>query len=168
MKSNFFEKGFTLIELLVVVAIIGVLASIVFSSVNNTRAKTRDTQRKMEFNQISKALMFYYDKYGSYPGNMSGTVSPFVDNFANMAQILVNNGFLSKIPISPCGTTCSSNSGGYAYYNYGPTSLGAMIITYLETAPNTTTGISPSTRQSTGPSNFCYSSSSRQYCMIFR
>ncbi len=38
MKKN---KGFTLIELLVVIAIIGILSSIVLTSVNSSRAKAR-------------------------------------------------------------------------------------------------------------------------------
>ncbi len=165
IESN--NHGFTLIELLIIIAIVGLLATMAVTALNGARAKARDAKRVAEFNQIEKAMAFYYDKYSSYPGNMSGTVSPYVDNFANMAQILVSEGFLSQVPISPCGATCSSPSGGYAYYNYGPAGLGAMIITYLETAPNTTTGIPPSSRQTTGPSNFCYASNSRQYCIIF-
>ncbi|HOY56387.1 MAG TPA: prepilin-type N-terminal cleavage/methylation domain-containing protein [bacterium] len=162
------NKGFTLIELLIVIAIMGLLATVVIVSLNSTKVKAKDAKRKTEFSQITKAMELYYDRHGYYPPNKSGTVSPYVDNFANMAQILVDEGYLSNVPISPCGTTCSYINGGYAYYNYGPASLGAMIITYLEDAPNTTTGIPPSSRQTTGPSNFCYASNSRQYCMIFK
>jgi len=40
MKLNF-KKGFTLIELLVVVAIIGILASVVFASTSNSKANAK-------------------------------------------------------------------------------------------------------------------------------
>ena len=63
-KSN---KGFTLIELLVVVAIISLLASIVFASLNSARAKARDTKRIADFRQIRTALELFYDSYGQYP-----------------------------------------------------------------------------------------------------
>ncbi|OGI45523.1 hypothetical protein A2121_02065 [Candidatus Nomurabacteria bacterium GWB1_40_6] len=66
MKSNN-KKGFTLIELLVVVAIIGLLASVIFSSLGSARLKARDTQRKSDVHQITLALELYFNTYGSYP-----------------------------------------------------------------------------------------------------
>lgn len=168
MKTkSFYSCGFTLIEILVVVAIIGLLSAIILPSLNRARASSRDTQRKMEFNQIVKAMTFYYDKHGHYPPNNTGGDLTYAVNFNNMAQTLVDEGFLSKVPVSPCGSACIYSQGGYAYYNYGPTYLGAMIITFLETAPNTTTGIPPSCRQSTASTSFCYSANTKQYCMCF-
>lgn len=161
------SRGFTLIELLVVIAIIGILSSVVLLSLSNVRAKSRDTQRKMEFKQLTIAMNLYYNKYGYYPYNNVGGDLTYAVNFNNMAQTLVDEGFLTKVPVSPCGSTCIYYNGGYAYFNYGPTDKGAMIITYLETAPNTTTGIPPSCRQSILPSAFCYAGSSTQYCMCF-
>jgi type II secretion system protein G len=61
------KDGFTLIELLVVISIIGLLSSVVMGSLNSARAKARDTVRKMDLDQLQKALALYYQDNGSYP-----------------------------------------------------------------------------------------------------
>lgn len=66
------KKAFTLLELLVVIAIIGVLASIVMASLNNTRIKARDTRRVNDIRTIETALANYYSTYGSYPSTPTG------------------------------------------------------------------------------------------------
>ncbi|HBH71636.1 MAG: hypothetical protein UU88_C0009G0011 [Parcubacteria group bacterium GW2011_GWC1_42_11] len=60
------KKGFTLIELLVVIAIIGILSSVVLSSLNSARQKARDAQRVSNLTQIRTALEMYYHDNGSY------------------------------------------------------------------------------------------------------
>src|SRR3989338_4129374 len=60
------SKGFTLIELLVVIAIIGVLSSVVFTSLNSARAKAKDAAVKAGLAQLSTLMNFNYDEYGSY------------------------------------------------------------------------------------------------------
>ncbi|HEY0979788.1 MAG TPA: type II secretion system protein [Candidatus Paceibacterota bacterium] len=65
LKKNT-QTGFTLIELLVVIAVIGILASVILASLNSARKKAADAKIKSELKQISTALEFYYDSYGSY------------------------------------------------------------------------------------------------------
>ena len=50
------KKGFTLIELLVVIAIISLLSGIVLASINQSRAKARDTRRLGNARAIITAL----------------------------------------------------------------------------------------------------------------
>ncbi len=59
--------GFTLIELLVVIAIIGILSSVVLSSLNSARVKGLDASRVSQLRQIEYALNLYYDANGQYP-----------------------------------------------------------------------------------------------------
>ncbi len=68
------KKGFTLIELLVVVAIIGVLASIVLSSLNEARAKARDARRLSDIKTIQTALELYFLDNNEYPVSTGGTI----------------------------------------------------------------------------------------------
>lgn len=68
-RRNFsISSGFTLIELLVVIAIIGILASVVISSLDDARASARDTKRLLEVKQLQTALEVYANKNGGrYP-----------------------------------------------------------------------------------------------------
>ena len=86
------KRGFTLIELLVVVAIIGLLSSVVLSSLNTARAKARDTGRIQSLMQIRNAIFLYmsdnnfaYPPLGStasgdWPANFKSALAPYMPN----------------------------------------------------------------------------------------
>ena len=61
-KSQF---GFTLIELLVVIAIIGVLSSIVLSSLNTARNKGNDAAAKSNLDNARAQAELFYDANGN-------------------------------------------------------------------------------------------------------
>lgn len=63
-KKN--KRGFTLIELLVVVSIIGVLSSVVLSSLNSARIRARDAKRVSDINSLDTAMQLSYDDNGQY------------------------------------------------------------------------------------------------------
>jgi len=74
MTMRTMHRGFTMIELLMVIAIIGLLASIVLSTLSTAQAKARDTQRLQDLRQIQTALETYRTAIGSYPS--TGSVAP--------------------------------------------------------------------------------------------
>ena len=156
MKYN---KAFTLIELLVVIAIIGLLSSVVFASLNSARAKARDARRIADFKEVSKALFFYYDKFGNYPNPTAVGSGPWTDNFNSVAQQLVTAGFLAGIPKDP-----SSSVTGYAYYKYSDPAVGALLVTALESIAQTTAGPYGSCRPFTN--NWCSSSLANAYYCV--
>lgn len=60
-------RGFTLIELLVVITIIGLLASTILASMQNSRVAARDAQRIQEARQLVNSLELYRNQNGRYP-----------------------------------------------------------------------------------------------------
>jgi prepilin-type N-terminal cleavage/methylation domain-containing protein len=65
-------SGFTLIELLVVIAIIGLLASIILSSLNTALIKSRDAKRISDAGDFAEALQLYDSANGHYPYSCTG------------------------------------------------------------------------------------------------
>lgn len=91
------NEGFTLIELLIVIAILGILAVIVFIAIDPTekQAQARDTGRISSVVQLGRALQAYYTSSdGVYP------------DVSTWAQDLVDKGELS---IFPSGIAYSAN-----------------------------------------------------------
>jgi prepilin-type N-terminal cleavage/methylation domain-containing protein len=64
------KRGFTLLELLTVLAVIGLLATIVLASLNDSRARGRDATRVKELKELQKAIELYRaDNTGFPPRN---------------------------------------------------------------------------------------------------
>ena len=61
------NRAFTLVEILVVMAVISLLSSITFTSLNTARAKARDAVRINDLQELRKALALYYSDNGHYP-----------------------------------------------------------------------------------------------------
>jgi len=153
--------GFTLIELLVVISIIGFLATASMVVFNSVRMKARDARKIADFKNIQTALYMFYDQFGRMPNNYNpGRGACEGQTYYDQSmQELVSAGFLGVIPKGPEG-------GGYCYYNYGAgNSIGAIMVTGLEAAPDTTTGIPPSCRPWAPGQNWCDQNSHKAYCL---
>jgi len=61
------RRAFTLVELLVVIAIIGLLSTIAVTALGPSKMNARNTKRKADLLQITKALELYYADNGAYP-----------------------------------------------------------------------------------------------------
>jgi prepilin-type N-terminal cleavage/methylation domain-containing protein len=126
-------KGFTLIELLVVISIIGMLSSVVLSSLNTARGKARDATRISQLQEVRKAIDIYYSQFGTYPSNFTstqrdsrygrsnscanyaandtgcngagqGSCSDMMGDWDESLTPLITNNFLARIPEDPRGS----------------------------------------------------------------
>ncbi len=138
-KQN--TKGFTLIELLVVIAIIGVLATIILSSLSKAQAKARDARREQDIHTIQTALENYYIDHGEYP-KTSWRYS-YNSTWDNLGSILG-----VRLPVDPINEAVDSiYHGGYSYtyfshpYSYYCNGQAYMLVYNKETSNNPNDGI---------------------------
>jgi len=77
------QRGFTIIELLVVIAIIGILASVVLSSLNAARDKAKVSQTASQVKELRTALMMFVIDTGRAPTDCGLTCTTASDPFNN-------------------------------------------------------------------------------------
>lgn len=119
------QNGFTMVELLVAMAVIAILATIVYGTMGGMRERSRDAQRVSDIEQIRLALRLYKDTYGTYPDYDAGITigtGGAIDNALSS--------FFGTIPTDPLGSGVSD----YVYdsdFNC-PTVGTNVIILYAE------------------------------------
>ncbi len=144
MKNKKIVTGFTLIELLIVIAIIGLLASIVTTSLLSARIKGRDAKRKGDFQAISSAMQLYFSTYNTYPPEKPQTACGGTDAWASSngtcgGQWLTTDNnfytFMGSVPKDPLNTGINAGWSTVNYvYSYYP-ALGGRdyeLVTQLE------------------------------------
>ncbi len=134
-KKSYHTRGFTLIELLVVISIIGLLSSIVLTSVNSARVKARDVRRLADIRQLVTVLQFYYDDNNAFPPTPGcdgwcclghGDAGRCWNNQYGGSTALDNAlspKYIPKIPDDPLNNT-SRYGDAYLYYASYPSSDG--------------------------------------------
>ena len=66
------QNGFTLVELLVAISIVGLLAALVLTPLNDASLLARDAKRKASLDQVRTALQLYYNRYDTFQVANSG------------------------------------------------------------------------------------------------
>lgn len=74
--------GFTLIELLVVIAILGILTTVVLSSIPDAKEATYSARAKTEVRQVREALELYaIENNGAYPADVARDLPPGLEKY---------------------------------------------------------------------------------------
>jgi len=99
--------AFTLVELLVVISIIALMSTIAVVATSSAQINARNTRRKADAVQISKALELYYADNSSYP-NTGGAMenncpgSGYSDTDpGSWIPGLTSGGYMAKLPRDP-------------------------------------------------------------------
>ncbi len=92
-------KGFTLIELIVVIAIIGLLATVVLTSLSVSRGRAEISKFNTEYKSLSNALELYrQSNAGQYPDSAS---NPGVGDSVSISDLILSLGdYMKQTPIS--------------------------------------------------------------------
>ncbi len=166
MQQRIRTSGFTLIELLVVISIIGLLSSIVLTSVNSARAKARDARRIADLDQIRTALELYFDTNGFYPqSNCGWDCNGYRYSFDGNWDALANDlrPYIPTLPKDPTNSACPPWSGGCLSYAYGNVGRNTYPPQYDLTAHLEDTG----NPQRCGARNWNFYFDHRAWCTAF-
>jgi len=66
-KTNYRSMGFTLIEVLLVISIVGLLSTIILTSLRSARFQAIDAKTILDLDGLAKAAELYNAENGSYP-----------------------------------------------------------------------------------------------------
>lgn len=115
-----YKGGFTLIELLIVIAIIGILSSVVLSSLTTARTNAFDSKVKSQLSNIRAAAELYYNSrlnYGSvttWVSNGTGTngcqAGMFTDTTSGLSGLTIS----ANYPTGENAIVCNSTGKAYA------------------------------------------------------
>lgn len=122
------NRGFTLIELLVVIAIIGILSTVVLTSLTTARKKGRDARRLEDLKSIANNVAIAHN--GSYPTPFAGCTgaSATVDICSAAAGSPDLTAFTDP-SVDPQGTACGKTASAVCNYVIGAASLAASPTT---------------------------------------
>lgn len=117
MIKNKFKKiqsrGFSLVELLISITIIGILATIILSSVSNSRAKAYDSKVKQQLSSFRTAAEVYFtvqdpNSYGPVSVSCSFGIFNDVDAVNGSPGLYIAAGNLPDFSVPVCQSTESA------------------------------------------------------------
>jgi len=116
MRKNL---GFTILELVIVMAIMALIAAVVYSNFSGSVKKGRDAKRKQDLDAAAKALELFYADFKAYPNPTLNILPTFGAPFANPTNTAVI--YMQQFPVDPAypnASYCYFSSDGSYYKLY--------------------------------------------------
>jgi len=117
------RRGFTLLELLSVIAVIGLLAAMIFPAVRSARVAANKARTKVQFSQWAAALEGFRSEYGYYPAfdptapvNGGASTAPAGDHLFH--DILAGRK-RDGTALPPTGPAATQNRKLIGFYSFG-------------------------------------------------
>src|SRR5262245_38118056 len=107
-------RAFTLIELLTVIAIIAVLAAILFPVIGSVREQGRATDCMSKLHQLYVSANVYRQDEGGYPASLLGTVEVAPGTIGNCNPSASTGIFLTD-PTTQCAASADRIINGFLY-----------------------------------------------------
>jgi prepilin-type N-terminal cleavage/methylation domain-containing protein len=109
------RKGFTLIELLVVLAIIGMLTSIISTSISAARNKGGDAAVKSNMRTVLTQAAIYFDTGNTYGTVYGANTCPTTGTTMFNADTIIKNAIAAGAAAGGGGTWCATSADGSSY-----------------------------------------------------
>ena len=123
------KKGFTLIELLVVIAIIGILSTVVLTSLNSSRDKANDVRKVNDVKQVALSMEISREQdTGNFPvaatkaalkTKLAAVLPTFPDNSIESASSSTT-GFCISATLSADNSYFNASQDGAGYASSAP------------------------------------------------
>jgi Tfp pilus assembly protein PilE len=92
-------KNFNFLELIIVIVVVSILSWITFNQFGLAAAKSRDTDRKSNLNEVAQAIRLYYADYNKLPSDTlinSLWGKPWIDQGHSYMATVPKENFLTK------------------------------------------------------------------------
>lgn len=118
------RKAFTLLELLSVIAVIGILAALIFPSVGAARRSANKAKSRVQFTQWATAIESFRGEYGYYPAfDASGLVNGGVTAADHLFHDLLAGRRRDGSALAPGGPAVTQNRKSIRFHAFGDAEL---------------------------------------------